>query len=244
MQVSAGYSHTVFLCSDGRAVAVGDNSDGQCNIPMLTDYVQVSAGGIHTALLLRDGRVLIIGNSMSEDEPEMTRFQFDPWSVPRPADRNIRYVAVSAGESRTALLRSDGSVIILSRDSGKNFEVPLPGANIEFVQVSVGGRHTVLLCSDGSARAIGNNQDGRCDIPVIKEPGVTYIQVSAGRYHTVLLRSDGIVLAVGRNDEHQCDMPDLCVQRTVLPKGIDEPSHTEGWDWWLPPACRPHCRCP
>ena len=32
-QISAGTSHTVLLCSDGDAVAIGDNKYGQCNIP-------------------------------------------------------------------------------------------------------------------------------------------------------------------------------------------------------------------
>merc|ERR1711964_152769 len=105
-------------------MGVGDNSDGQCNIPVLTEYVQASAGGLHTALLLRDGRALIIGNSMSEDEPEMFRHQFDPWIIPRLNDICARNVAISAGESRTALLRSDGSVAIACRNSTKSHDIP------------------------------------------------------------------------------------------------------------------------
>lgn len=41
---SAGMSHTVLLQSDGKAVACGQNADGQCNIPPLDErlsYTQV-----------------------------------------------------------------------------------------------------------------------------------------------------------------------------------------------------------
>lgn len=239
MQVSAGNSHTVFLSSDGRATGVGDNNDGQCNIPPLSEYVQVAAGGLQTALLLRDGRALVIGNSMSEDEPEMCRTQFDPWAVPALADKSIRYVAVAAGESRSALLRSDGSVVVVCRDGRKNYEIPRPrsedGAFLDFVQVSVGSRHIVLLCSDGRAIAMGANPDGRCDIPELDD-GASYLQVSAGRNHTVLLRSDGAVLAVGRNDDGQCNIPELRDQRTWLQKAAADPVGVI-WPWWFGCKC-------
>jgi alpha-tubulin suppressor-like RCC1 family protein len=45
--VSAGDSHTLLLRSDGSAVAIGDNSLRQCDIPPLDEgmtYTQVSAG--------------------------------------------------------------------------------------------------------------------------------------------------------------------------------------------------------
>ncbi|MHC4911482.1 MAG: RCC1-like domain-containing protein, partial [Planctomycetota bacterium] len=40
-QVSAGYCHTVGLKTDGTAVAVGCNSNGQCDVSGWTDIVQV-----------------------------------------------------------------------------------------------------------------------------------------------------------------------------------------------------------
>ena len=54
MQVSAGGLHTCFICSDGRAVACGENSFDQNNLLVLEEgvtYTQVSAGGDHTALM-------------------------------------------------------------------------------------------------------------------------------------------------------------------------------------------------
>ena len=64
--VSAGVDHTVLLRSDGRAVAVGQHVEGQCNLPELetgVEFVQVSAGGGHTVLLRSDGRVVAVGRN-------------------------------------------------------------------------------------------------------------------------------------------------------------------------------------
>ena len=52
-QVVAGHSHTVFLRSDGSAVACRVNSAGQCEIPPLDEgllYTQVAAGFRHTVI--------------------------------------------------------------------------------------------------------------------------------------------------------------------------------------------------
>ena len=68
--VSAGERHTVLLRSDGCAVAIRDNSLGQCDIPPLDEgnaYTQVSAGARHTVLLQSDGCAVAIGcNSLGQ----------------------------------------------------------------------------------------------------------------------------------------------------------------------------------
>jgi len=61
--------------------------------------------------------------------------------------------------------------------------------------LAAGGGHTVGLRSDGTVVAVGNNDDGQCNVG-----GWTDItQVTAGWDHTVGLRSDGTVVAVGSN---------------------------------------------
>ena len=63
-QVSAGKEHTVFLRSDGSAVASGRDLHGQGRIPPLRKrmtYTQVSAGGDHTVLLQSDGTAVAVG---------------------------------------------------------------------------------------------------------------------------------------------------------------------------------------
>ena len=61
MQVAAGGYHTVGLKADGTVVAVGDNTDGPCNVDSWTGIVQVAAGQNHTVGLKADGTVVAMG---------------------------------------------------------------------------------------------------------------------------------------------------------------------------------------
>ena len=71
-------------------------------------------------------------------------------------------------------------------------ELPVP---VKDIQKSVG------LKSDGTVVAVGDNDDGQCDVGSWKD----IIQVAAG-WHSVGLKSDGTVVAVGDNDKGQCSV--------------------------------------
>ena len=77
-----------FFSSDGCAVAVGDNKNGQCNIPPLDagmSYTQVSAGYMHTVLLRSDGSAVACGlNNLGQ------------CSIPL-VEEGVAYTQVSAG---------------------------------------------------------------------------------------------------------------------------------------------------
>lgn len=62
--------------------------------------------------------------------------------------------------------------------------------------------HTVGLKWDGTVVAVGNNDDGECEVSSWRD----IVAVSAGEYHTVGLKRDGTVVAVGWNDHGQCDV--------------------------------------
>ena len=68
--------------------------------------------------------------------------------------------------------------------------------------VSAGGAHTVGLKSNGTVLAVGDNDDGACDV----SDWTDVVAVSAGSEHTVGLKSDGTVVAVGYNKYGQCDV--------------------------------------
>ena len=61
--VAVGFYHTVGLCPDGRVVACGDNSFGQCEVGPLHDVTAVAAGAYHTLALHRDGTVSAVGRN-------------------------------------------------------------------------------------------------------------------------------------------------------------------------------------
>jgi alpha-tubulin suppressor-like RCC1 family protein len=94
--VAAGEFHTVGLKSSGTVVAVGDNSDGQCDVGDWTDIVQVAAGFVHTVGLNSDGTVVAVGHS-----------GYGQCDVGNWTD----IIQVAAGDYHTVGLRSDGTVV-------------------------------------------------------------------------------------------------------------------------------------
>jgi alpha-tubulin suppressor-like RCC1 family protein len=57
--VTAGYLHSVALCSNGIVVAWGDNTFGETNVPPgLSNVVAIAAGDFHTLALLSNGTIV------------------------------------------------------------------------------------------------------------------------------------------------------------------------------------------
>jgi len=185
-QVSAGFSHTVGLKSDGTVVAVGYNGDGQCNVSGWTGITQVSAGSCsyHTVGLKSDGTVVAVGYNYTG------QCNVTGWTG---------ITQVSAGTYHTVGLKSDGTVVAVGDNSYGECNVT---GWTGITQVSAGSYHTVGLKSDGTVVAVGSNTWGNCNVS-----GWTgIIQVSGGYSFTVGLKSDGTVVAVGYNGAGQCDV--------------------------------------
>ena len=70
--------------------------------------------------------------------------------------------------------------------------------------IATGERHTVGLKLDGTVVAVGDNDNGQCNVT----DWTDIVAVSAGGEHTVGLKSDGTVVAVGSNNNGQCDVTD------------------------------------
>ena len=174
-QISAGYDHIVLLRSDGNAVAIGCNEDGQCAIPRLDDgmayggmaYAQISAGYDHTVLLRSDGNAVAIGGNA-----------YGQCAIPR-LDDGMAYTQISAGYGHTVLLRSDGNAV--ANPAARRCNIPPLDDGMVYTQISAGYHHTVLLRSDGNAVAVGHNEDGQYNIP-LPEPGIRFVgDLTCGR---------------------------------------------------------------
>ena len=72
----------------------------------------------------------------------------------------------------------------------------------DITMVAACNKYTVGLKSDGTVVAVGDNDDGQCNV----SGWTDIVQVAAGAAHTVGLRSDGTVVAVGSNFYGQCDV--------------------------------------
>lgn len=182
--ISAGYYHTVGVKSDGTVVAVGDNTDGQCNVSGWRNIVAVAAGEYHTVGLKSDGTVVAVGGN------EYGQCDVSGW-------KDI--VAVSVGYSCTAGLKSDGTVVATDK-----FAKDVEGWK-NIVDVSVGNYHIVGLKSDGTVVTAGLNTYGQCDVESWRD----IVDIAAGSSHTVGVKSDGTVVAVGYNDYGQCNVGGL-----------------------------------
>jgi len=147
--ISAGHDHTVGLKADGSVVAVGDNSDGRCNVEDWTDIVAISAGNYHTVGLKADGTVVDVGEywylTGNWDDVE-------DWT---------EIVAISVGFNHIVGLKADGSVVA----EGDNYEGQCYVKEwTDIVAISAASCHTVGLKADGTVVAVGLNDDGQCSV--------------------------------------------------------------------------------
>lgn len=124
-QISGDFGHTVLLRSDGCAVAVGENGDGQCDIPPLDEgmaYSQISVGYQHTVILRIDGCAVAVGdNSVGQCD------------IP-PLNEGLVYAQVSAGLYHTALLRSDGCAVAIGDNDDGQCDIPTPEPGICYIR--------------------------------------------------------------------------------------------------------------
>jgi len=200
IQVSAGYSHSLALCSDGTIASWGYNGSGgldpgygqlgnatntDSNVPVLVSrsgvlagktVVAISAGAYHSLALCSDGTVAAWG-----------------WNA-----------AGQLGDGTT----SSSSVPVLVSSSGA-----LVGKTV--VAISAAYSHSLALCSDGTVAAwggnggaLGNNSTANSSVPVlVYQSGVLAgkiaVAISAGGGHSLALCSDGTIASWGGNSSYQ-----------------------------------------
>ncbi len=144
--ISAGYSHTVGLKSDGTVVAVGENHDNQCDVSKWNNIVAIAAGYDYTVGLKSDGTVVAVGKN-SYNQCDVSK-----WN-------NI--VAIAAGDFHTVGLKSDGTVVAV----GDNHHNQCNVSNWNnIVAIAAGDYHTVGLKSDGTVVAVGDHKYNQCDV--------------------------------------------------------------------------------
>ena len=209
--ISAGSFYTVGLKSNGTVVAVGSNTDGQCDVgswkniklPANISTEEMAAKNTEKAekayaeaqKLEKDGKTAeaAIAYGRSGDYKDAHEKSFALWN-----DIAVRDT-ISAGNSHTVGLKSDGTVVACGHN---NYEQSNVSDWTDIVAISAGYNHTVGLKSNGIVVACGCNDDGQCDV----SKWTDIVAISAGIHHTVGLKSDGTVVAVGNTDEGECDV--------------------------------------
>ncbi len=185
MAVCAGGYHCLALTVDGKLIAWGENSNGQCTTPFGNNFVAISAGLYHNLALRSDGTVVAWGDNARGQS-----------SVPL----RTKFLAVGAGFWHSLGVRTDGTLVAWGWNQYGQRDVP-PGR--DYTEVAGGLYHSLALKTDRSLVAWGGNDDGQSTVP----PGNDFVHIAAGGMHSLALKADGTIVAWGRNNEGQCNAP-------------------------------------
>jgi alpha-tubulin suppressor-like RCC1 family protein len=219
LAVTGGFAHTCGLTSAGDAYCWGGNGVGQLGDGTTTDwhtpvpvsgglgFAAVSAGVYHTCALTTDGSAYCWGNNM-HGQLGIGSSDLDPHMSPEAVSGGLAFATVSAGESHTCAVTTDGDAYCWG-DAGagklgdgtttdRHTPVPVSGG-LSFATVSAGYYHTCALATDGSAYCWGWNRDGHLGdgtttnrhTPVPVSGGSSFATVSAGAWATCAVTSDG-----------------------------------------------------
>lgn len=194
--LAAGVRTSVAISNDGSVVAVGGNSEGQCNVDMWKNIVSVDTYGCFTIGLTEDGRVELAGVYDGKN------VNVSEWSD---------IIDVAAGERFIVGLKSDGTVIADGHNKDKQIEVDLWK---DVIAIDAGWRFTVALTEDKELMFAGFYNEQKDEYESQKEKWSDVVNISAsgggrngrGGGHTVGLKTDGTVVAIGDNEFGQCNV--------------------------------------
>ena len=229
--IAVGYCHTVGLRSDGTVVAVGGNSDGQCDVSNWTDIVAVAAGSSHTVGLKADGTVVAVGDNHDG------QCNVGDWT---------RIVAVEAGNWHTIGVRANGTVVaagcnskgqcdvsnwtdivsvstpkesVIPRTLGRRADGTWVSTKIpwdfgdkwfetvmanDYDTVSFFSSMEIRLKADGSLYG-SYRRDGMFKLLDFQN-SQGFVAVTGGKDYCVALRPNGKVVAAGENRYGQCNV--------------------------------------
>lgn len=191
--VAGGWGHSLALKANGALEAWGDDSFGQLNYPVTTNYLAMACGYAHSVALRTNGTVIAFGD-----------FSYDQTSVPSGL---TNVVAIACGFYHSLALKADGTLSAWGGQGSADVDfgqgtVPQGISNI--VAIAAGGDHNLVLKSDGTLFAWGENDYGETNIPA----GLSnVIAVAAGGGHNLVLKNDGTVIAWGLNNYGQTNIP-------------------------------------
>ena len=225
--ISAGGAHTCAITSAGAAMCWGMRGNGQIGsgngtgepsatptqvTGLSSGVIAISAGENHTCAITSDKKAACWGlNSFGQIGDNSTATRYARTSV---QGINSDVIAISAGESHTCAVTSDGKALCWGRgtegqlgngeDNDSLVPVHVSWPNSEsIVDISAGRWHTCAITSAGRAMCWGYNSngqigDGTSGADADKkfptqvqglESGV--FEISAGRLHSCALTSGG-----------------------------------------------------
>jgi alpha-tubulin suppressor-like RCC1 family protein len=186
--ISTGYSHSLFLRSDGKVFAcgasggrLGDGTGTQQNTPILisslSNIIAIAAGGSHSLFLRSDGKVFACGSNTQGQLGDGTVTQRNtPIEISTTnIGTTLPITAIAAGEYHSLFLRSDGKVYacgendsgvlgdgtVTQRETPKEILTTNIGTTYPITAIAAGYRLSLFLRSDGRVYACGGNGQGQ-----------------------------------------------------------------------------------
>jgi alpha-tubulin suppressor-like RCC1 family protein len=218
MQVSAGYSHTLFLKSDGSLWAMGDNTFGELgngttdstNQPeqiISSNVTAVVASQLFSLFLKSDGSLWGMGIN---DFGQLGDGSTTEHHVPVQIATNV--TAVAAGLFHTLFI-TNGSLWVmghnnhgqLGNNSTTDSHIPIQIVPSGVTKIAAGGDHSLFIKSDGSLWAMGWNNFGQLGDGSLTErhapvqiSAAHITAIAAGEYHNLFI-TNGQLRAMGQN---------------------------------------------
>ena len=211
VNLDAAALHTVALLADGRVIVWGLTSFFRGDLHELpgafqgsptVQYVDAAIGHAHCLALQSDGAVVAFGNNV-----------YGQIDIP-PLPSGMSYTKVLASFRRSAVLRSDGQLLMFGHSGIWSLVPPLP-TGVQYVDAAMSEIHSVALRSDGQAIAFGDNSWGISTIPPLP-PGRIYKAVDAHYARTLLLRSDDVLFSLGQLGNYQAPTVPIGVHFTGI----------------------------
>ena len=221
-QISTGFTHSLFVKSDGSLWGAGANRDGQLSpafdnqntpVQLIDSGVVGSSGGSgHSLALKDDGSLWGAGwNGALGVDSNTTQYEF------------VKVIAtdvssIQAGGAHSLFLMTGGSLWAMGDNyagqlgdgTNLNRNSPVQILDSGVSKISAGGSHSLILKTDGSLWAMGYNSEGQLgdgtninrNSPVqILDSGVK--DISAGQSHSLIIKTDGSLWAMGANNSGQ-----------------------------------------
>lgn len=191
ISISVMGSLVIGLKIDGTVVVGGEVSGYRIDTSTWDDIIAVATGDLYVVGLRENGTLVAQGHNGDG------QVNVSEWN-------NI--VSIASGWRHTVGLDANGNVHI----TGISSEIQMQEISknkkawSDIIAISAGGSttsgygdsgHTVALRRDGTVVAVGDNDQGQCNVDSEKWPEWTNIvSISAGAFHTVGLRADGTVV--------------------------------------------------
>ncbi len=225
IKISAGFTHTLGIKSDGSLWAWGANTSGQLgngtnlssNIPVrvgtANDWVDISAGEYHSLAIKSNGTLWAWGRNVYGTLGDGTNTDRN---VPVQITTHTDWIGVAAGGEFSIGIKSNGHIWGWGYNGNgevgtyfsNNPNVPLQINNDNnWISISAGLDHTLALKSNGTLWAWGNNANGALGTgnfstvvgPIQVGLASNWVSIAAGGLHSMAIKSDGTLWAWGFN---------------------------------------------